>query len=44
MKERIELIKKLEEYRDTFAMSYDSSHYINRLIENLKAEEGEDQD
>ena len=44
MKERIELIKNLEEYRDTFAMGFDSSHDIERLIENLKAEESEDQD
>ena len=44
MKERIELIKRLEEYQATFAMGFDSSHDIDRLIENLKAEENDCED
>jgi len=44
MQDRIELIERLEEYRDTFVMNFDSSHALKLLIENLKAEEDENED
>jgi len=44
MPERIELIKRLEEYRDTFFMGLSSSHHIDLLIQDLKAEEAEKED
>jgi len=42
MKERLELIKRLQEYRDKFFMGNSSAHHIDLLIQDLKAEEDED--
>ena len=39
MKERLDLIKYLEEYKEIYSLSYDSSIYIEQLIQSLKDEE-----
>lgn len=41
---RKELLKKLIEYRDTYAMDYDTSCHMDLLIQDLQAEIAESND
>ena len=42
MKQRLELIKYLEEYKDIYNLSYDSNNYLQLLVDSLKLEQEEE--